>query len=94
MPSTGRQSPSRKPRPPAKKPPRAQKISVTVDADVLRDVKKTLRRTGRTLSAHVTEALARDLRRRRLQELLDEYETTETPITEAELAEVRSQWLG
>jgi hypothetical protein len=37
----------------------AAKISVTVDSAVLRDVKAAARRSGSTLSAHISQALAR-----------------------------------
>jgi hypothetical protein len=72
--------------------PRTTKISITVDARVLRSVQKEARRAGRTLSAEVTEALARDLRRRRLQELLQEYETEHGAISDDELARIRARW--
>ena len=73
---------------------RAKKISITVDERVLREVKELIRGSGSTLSAHVTEALARDLRRRRLAQLIDEYELTHGVITEEELAKAREQWQG
>lgn len=71
---------------------RAKEISLTVDERVLREVESDAHRSGRTLSAHITDALARDLRRRRLQTLLEEYESEHGPITGAELAEIRSAW--
>ncbi|MEO7329756.1 MAG: hypothetical protein ABI193_14345 [Minicystis sp.] len=74
------------------RPKRASKISITVDAQVLDDIKRVLRGTGLSLSAHITEALERDLRRRRLQALIEEYEAESGTITEDELAEIRSQW--
>src|ERR1700722_1319256 len=73
-------------------PARASKISVTVDAGVIGEVRRLLRGTGGTLSAHVTDALARDLRRRRLQELIDAYEASAGAITEDEIAEARAAW--
>ncbi|MBI4703429.1 MAG: hypothetical protein HY744_20135 [Deltaproteobacteria bacterium] len=72
----------------------AAKISISVDAAVLRDVRRVARRSGTTLSAHITQALARDLRRRRLSELLAEYEAAAGRISDEELAEVRAQWLA
>lgn len=71
---------------------RAHKISITVDEGVLREAKRVARATGRTLSAHITEALARDLRRRRLQQLVDEYERENGAISGEELAEIRGAW--
>jgi hypothetical protein len=47
----------------------------------------------RTLSAEVTEALARELRRRRLQELVSSYEREQGAITAKELAAARAEWL-
>ncbi len=71
---------------------RAKKISLTVDEAILRDVERDARRSGRTLSAHVTDALARDVRRRRLQKLLEEYESEQGNLTEEELVRIRSTW--
>ena len=73
---------------------RAKKISLTVDERVLRDVVKDARRSGRTLSAHITEALARDVRRRRLHLVIEEYEAEHGSIGEDELARVRAEWRG
>ncbi len=73
---------------------RAKKISITVDERVLREVKELLRGSGNTLSAHITEALARDLRRRHLAQLIEEYESVHGVITQEELAKVREQWQG
>ena len=71
---------------------RAQKISVTVDEHVLRQVEQDAKREGHTLSAHVTEALARDVRRRRLATLIAEYESKHGAITETELSAIRKEW--
>jgi macrodomain Ter protein organizer (MatP/YcbG family) len=76
----------------AEKPQRARKISITVEAQVLRDVEAQARRSRRTLSAHITEALARDVRRRRLCELIDAYEAEHGTITGEELAAIQSEW--
>jgi len=73
---------------------RVRKISVTVDAGVLEDMKKVARRARRTLSAEVSEALERDLRRRRLQEIIEEFEAEHGVITDAELAKARAAWRG
>ena len=70
------------------------KVSLTVDSDVLRDVRALASRTGRTLSAHVNEALARDVRRQRLAKLIAEYEAENGVITEAELSRARASWRG
>ncbi len=70
----------------------ATKISITVDSGVLLETRRLVRKTGATLSAHVTETLARELRRQRLQQVIAEYEAEHGEITEQELAEVRAQW--
>lgn len=70
----------------------AAKISVTVDSGVLRDIKAAAKRSGQTLSAHISQALARDLRRRRLAELVVEYEAAAGVISESELAQARAAW--
>ena len=71
---------------------RVEKISITVDAKVIEDVKRVARRGRRTLSAEISEALARDLRRRRLREIIEDFETEHGAITEDELAAVRATW--
>jgi hypothetical protein len=73
-------------------PARMSKVSITVDAGVLREVRRLIRETGASLSAHVTQALESDLRRRRMQQLIDEYEAGNGTISEDELAEIRAQW--
>jgi hypothetical protein len=71
---------------------RTEKVSITVAEDVLRDV-RTLAKKGRTnLSAYITELLAREVRLRRMQELIDDYEREHGPISEAELQKVRRDW--
>jgi hypothetical protein len=72
--------------------PRAQKVSITVDGQVLRQVRKLIRTSGLTLSAHVSQALARDLRLRRLAELIESYEREHGRITGRELAGIRAEW--
>jgi hypothetical protein len=51
------------------------------------------KRSKRTLSAEVTEALARELRRLRLQELVTSYEQEKGTITAKELAAIQAEWL-
>ncbi len=74
----------------ARSPTRSAKISVTVDGAVLREVRRLVRRRGRTLSAHINETLADDLRRRKLAEVIAAYESRHGEITESELARVRA----
>lgn len=50
--------------------------------------------SGVTLSAHVTEALERDIRRRRLQQVLDDHEAQIRDVGEDELAEIHAAWQG
>jgi len=68
---------------------RTRKISVTVNAEVLAQVRKCLRSTKKSLSAHVSDALAEDLRRRALRDLLDEFESKHGALTAAELETAR-----
>jgi hypothetical protein len=72
---------------------RAKKVSLTVDEAVLSAMEREARKSKRTLSAEVTEALARELRRRRLQELVNSYEQKKGVITAQELAAIRREWL-
>lgn len=73
---------------------RAKKISITVDEGVLAAVQKHARQRGQTLSAHITEALERDLRRVRLAELVAAEEAEHGAVTDDELAAVRPRWRG
>lgn len=71
---------------------RAKKISLTVDEGVLLAMQQEAKRSGRTLSAEVTEALGRELRRRRLTQLIAEYEAEHGQITAEELASIEAEW--
>ncbi|HEY0465807.1 MAG TPA: hypothetical protein VGC79_16455 [Polyangiaceae bacterium] len=73
---------------------RAKKVSLTVDEGVLRAMEQEAKRSKRTLSAEVTEALARELRRRRLQGLVAEYEQEKGTISAKELAAIQAEWLA
>ena len=72
---------------------RAKKVSLTVDESVLFAMQREAKKSKRTLSAEVTEALARELRRRRLSELVASYEGQKGAITAEELAAVQAEWL-
>ena len=71
---------------------RAKKVSLTVDEGVLSAMEREAKKAKRTLSAEVTEALARELRRRRLQELVASYEQEKGVITAKELAAIQAEW--
>jgi hypothetical protein len=71
---------------------RAKKVSLTVDETVLSAMEREAKKSKRTLSAEVTEALARELRRRRLQELIASYEKEKGTITASELAAIQAEW--
>lgn len=73
---------------------RAKKVSLTVDEGVLRAMQQEAKRSKRTLSAEVTEALARELRRRRLQQLVAGYEEEKGAISAKELTAIQAEWLG
>jgi post-segregation antitoxin (ccd killing protein) len=72
---------------------RAKKVSLTVDESVLSAMQREAKKSKRTLSAEVTEALARELRRRRLSELIASYEEEKGAITAKELAAIQAEWL-
>jgi hypothetical protein len=72
----------------------AKKVSLTVDEGVLRAMKHEAKRKGRTLSAEVSDALARELRRRRLHDLVAEYEAEHGIISTDELARIQAEWQG
>lgn len=71
---------------------RAKKVSLTVDEGVLSAMEREAKKAKRTLSAEVTEALARELRRRRLHELVASYEQEKGVITAKELAAIQAEW--
>jgi hypothetical protein len=73
---------------------RAKKVSLTVDETVLSAMEREAKKSKRTLSAEVTEALARELRRRRLQALVARYEEEKGAITAQELAAIQAEWLA
>ena len=73
---------------------RAKKVSLTVDETVLQEMKREAQRAGRTLSAEVSDALARELRRRRLNDLIVEYEAEHGVISTEELAKIQAEWQG
>src|SRR5690349_1263370 len=73
---------------------KAEKISITVDGNVLREVREIVRSERRSLSAHISETLARDLRRRRLQQIIEDYERKHGVIGERELQKVHKAWQG
>jgi hypothetical protein len=56
-------------------------------------MEREAKKSKRTLSAEVTEALARELRRRRLQELVASFEREKGAITAKELAAIQTEWL-
>ena len=71
---------------------RAKKVSLTVDEGVLHAMEREAKRSKRTLSAEITEALARELRRRRLHGLVAEYEREKGTISAKELASMQAEW--
>ena len=95
MPRSAERKPTRQAK--AASPPsrgRAKKVSLTVDEGVLRAMEREAKRSKRTLSAEVTDALARELRRRRLQGLVAEYEQEKGTISAKELAAIQAEWLA
>jgi macrodomain Ter protein organizer (MatP/YcbG family) len=70
----------------------ASKVSVTIDSMVLRQARVAAKRSGKTLSAHISQALERDLRRQRMAELIAEFEVEHGAITPAEVAKAIASW--
>ena len=70
------------------------KVSVTIDATVLRSAKQAARRSGKTLSAHISQALERDLRRQRMAELVAGFEPEHGTISAEEIARAVATWRG
>jgi hypothetical protein len=95
MPRSAERKPTRQAKA-VSQPPRgrAKKVSLTVDEGVLRAMEREAKRSKRTLSAEVTVALARELRRRRLQRLVAEYEQERGTISAKELAAIQAEWLA
>ncbi len=73
---------------------RAKKVSLTVDETVLSAMEREAKKSKRTLSAEITEALARELRRRQLEALVASYEEEKGAITAQELAAIQAEWLA
>jgi predicted transcriptional regulator len=72
----------------------ASKVSVTIDSAVLRQARVAAKRSGKTLSAHISQALERDLRRQRMAELVAEFEAQHGTITPEEVAKAIASWQG
>jgi predicted transcriptional regulator len=72
----------------------ASKVSVTIDSAVLRQARVAAKRSGKTLSAHISQALERDLRRQRMAELVAEFEAEHGAITPEEVAKAIASWRG
>jgi predicted transcriptional regulator len=72
---------------------RTTKVSLSIDSEVLRKAKALARKRGRNLSAHVSDALARDTSRSGLAALIAEYEAEAGVITEEEMNAARAKWL-
>ena len=70
----------------------ASKVSVTIDSAVLRQARVAAKRSGKTLSAHISQALERDLRRQRMAEIVAEFEAEHGTITPEEVAKAIASW--
>ncbi len=74
---------------------RAKKISITLDERVLLEIRGRMKRQrGSSLSATISEALQRDLRREKLARLIENYEAEHGTLSEAEVQEARRKWQG
>lgn len=93
MPRTRATSPRQAPSGSTTSRGRAKKVSLTVDESILSAMEREAKKSKRTLSAEVTDALARELRRRRLHELVVGYEREKGTIAAKELAKIQAEWL-
>lgn len=74
---------------------RAKKISITLDERVLSEMRGRMKRNrGTSLSATISDALQRDLRREKLAQLIASYEAEHGTLTDAEVQEARRKWQG
>ena len=67
-----------------------EKVSVSLDAEVLAETRKRVGARG--LSAYLTEAVRRQLRRDALEDLLVELRSTRGPVPPEQIEEVRRLW--
>lgn len=68
---------------------RTEKVSLTIDAAVLADIKKRARAARKNLSTFISDELADALRREGLKELVQDFERQKGPITAAERRRAR-----
>jgi hypothetical protein len=68
------------------------KVSVTIDTSVLIDARAAARKSGSTLSAHISQAVERDLRRQRMADLVAEFEAEHGKISPDEVAKAIASW--
>ena len=81
------------PKRPARNAGRAKKISITLDERVLAEMQGRMKRTrGASLSATISDALQRDLRREKLARLIESFEAEHGVLTDAEVQEARRKW--
>ncbi|NEE03671.1 ribbon-helix-helix protein, CopG family [Phytoactinopolyspora halotolerans] len=66
-------------------------MSITLDPELDREVREAARRSGKSLSAWLSEAAAQQLRAQSLREFLDDYEREHGAFTEEELARARAE---
>ncbi len=67
-----------------------EKVSVSLDTDVLAETRKRV--GGRGLSAYLNDALRRQLRRDALSDLLAEMRQANGPVPQDRMEEVRRLW--
>lgn len=68
---------------------RTEKVSLTIDVDVLSDIKKRARAAGKNLSTFISDVLADAERRRTMRELIERFERENGRITAAERRRAR-----
>ena len=70
---------------------RTTKISVTIDRRVLAELKQQLRRREESLSAYVSDAIARAIRSERMRSLLDADDRALGPVAQKERRAARAK---
>jgi hypothetical protein len=69
-----------------------EKLAISLDPELLAEVRTDAEANGETVSGWLADAAARKLRRRAAQLVLQTFEADHGKITDEELAEVRALW--
>lgn len=69
-----------------------EKLSLSFDPELANRARQAAQTTGRSLSAFVAEAVEYRLKLEEARMLLQDWEDAHGPVTEKELASVKSRW--